>query len=112
MKYLDVTVIAAEYYFAKLALKYLQLMMASKTLLFFCPDCLNLVREMPLIKKDMFEMRYEIKKRNENFRNNNNTSYAGVLKTINQEAEDLKKDVMDLKVKVDIQTVLPNWLLN
>ncbi|KAG5886563.1 hypothetical protein JTB14_011275 [Gonioctena quinquepunctata] len=53
-------------------------------------------------------MRYEIKKLNENFRKNNNTSYVEVLKTINQEAEDLKKDVMDLKVKVDIPVVESN----
>ncbi|KAG5884729.1 hypothetical protein JTB14_025425 [Gonioctena quinquepunctata] len=84
------------------------MIMTSRTLSFFCPDCLNLVREMPLIKKDMLEMRYEIKKLNENFLKNNNTSYAKVLKTINQEAEDLKKDVMDLRVKVDIPVAESN----
>ncbi|KAG5897222.1 hypothetical protein JTB14_023641 [Gonioctena quinquepunctata] len=63
---------------------------------------------MPLITEDMFEIRYEMKKLNKNFRKNNNTSHARVLETMNQEAEDLKKDVMDLKVKVDIPVVDSN----
>lgn len=71
--------------------------LSSRFMLFYCPQCLVSIQELPKLKLQMSELRNEVEKLKESV--NTKLSYADALKNVEQETRSIKGELENVKTR-------------